>query len=398
MGPPGPRPGRPLANQAFLKALLTHGRFEAYHFFCPDLNHGEKFRERLERLVPDAKARERVQTSLHVALAETLREKDFDVFHQGDFANSMPYLIGLRNRLARVPFPITGVTHSIDGILTNTRYLELILAGLAPYDGIVCPTPGAQRALEKGLGWVGKQLRERTGVAFHSPARLGMIPFGIDDVFFQEEDRKQARAFFHIPQDLVVALSVGRISIRHKADLAPVVELLARMEARKELRNLVFIIAGGGQASDTALLETMVGQAGLQKKVFLFPNFQPEVKRKLYRAADFFLSVVDNFQEMFSLSILEAMASGLPVILSDFSGYRDLITEGKEGFLLPTTWTEELPDFLAENLGILDPSMARLYLSQMVAVDVERLRSALLWLGGDVNLRARMGAAARARA
>ena len=92
------------------------------------------------------------------------------------------------------------------------------------------------------------------------------------------------------------------------------------------------------------------------------------------------------------------MASRLPVVISDFSGYRDFITEGREGFLLPTTWANGLPDFLRDNLGILDPSMARLYLSQMVAVDLEKLRSSLLRLGGDSNLRSRMGAAAKARA
>jgi glycosyltransferase involved in cell wall biosynthesis len=394
----GYRMGRPLANEGFLKALLTYGRFEAYHFFCPDLNHSQKFRERLERLVPDAALRERVHTGLQVALTETLREQDFDVFHQGDFTYFMPYLIGLRNRLARAPFPITGVTHSIDGVFTNSRYLELLLAGLAPYDGIVCTSPSAQRVVDKGLNWVGKQLRMRTGVAFHTHVRLELIPLGIDDSFFREENRKEARTFFHFPPDAVVALSVGRISLRHKADWAPVLELIARMESRKELGNVVLIIAGGGQASDTSLLEAMVAQMGLQKKVFLFPNFQPEVKKKLYQAADFYISIIDNFQETFGLSILEAMAAGLPVVISDFSGYREFITEGREGFLLPTLWADRLPEFLGENLGILDPSMARLYLSQMVAVDLEKLRSCILWLGGDPALRARMGAAAKARA
>jgi hypothetical protein len=252
--------------------------------------------------------------------------------------------------------------------------------------------------VEKGLNWVGKQLRERTGVAFRTHVRLGLIPLGIEDSFFREEDRKEARAFFHFPPDAVVALSVGRISLRHKADWAPVLELIAQMESRKEVRNLVLIIAGGGQASDTSLLETMIGQMGLQKKVFLFPNFQPEVKRKLYQAADFYLSIIDNFQETFGLSILEAMAAGLPVVISDFSGYRDFITEGREGFLLPTLWTDRLPEFLGDNLGILDPSMVRLYLSQMVAVDLEKLRSSILRLDGDPHLRTRMGAAAKARA
>ncbi|NWF54184.1 MAG: glycosyltransferase family 4 protein, partial [Syntrophaceae bacterium] len=392
------RVGRPLANVGFLKALLTHGRYDSYYFFCPDLHHLKRFRERLPELIPDPKLQGRVQTTLQVALAEIVREQEFEVFHQGDFTYYMPQIIGLRNRLARVPFPITGVTHSIDPIFMNSRYLELILAGPAPYDGIVCSSPGAHAAVEKGLGWVGKQLRERTGVAFPTHLRLELIPLGIEESLFQEENRKEARAFFRFPPDAMVVLSVGRISLRHKADWSPVLELFARMESQKELGKILLLIAGGGQSSDVSLLESMINQMGLNRRILLFPNFAPEIKPKLYQASDFYLSIIDNFQETFGLTVLEAMASGLPVVISDFSGYRDFISHGREGFLIPTTWAESIPDFLRENMGILEPSMARLYLSQMVAVDLEKLKSALLRLARDEKLRFRMGAAAKSKA
>jgi glycosyltransferase involved in cell wall biosynthesis len=392
------RMGRPLANAGFLKALLTFGRYDTYYFFCPDLHHLKIFRERLPELIPDPKLQERVQTTLQVALAEIVREQEFEVFHQGDFTYYMPQLIGLRNRLARVPFPVTGVTHSIDPIFMNSRYLELILAGPAPYDGVVCSSPGARAAVEKGLGWVGKQLRERTGVTFPTHLRLELIPLGIEESLFQEENRREARAYFRFPPDAVVVLSVGRISLRHKTDWAPALELFARMESQRELGKIILLIAGGGQSSDVSLLESMVNQMGLKKRILLFPNFAPEIKQKLYQASDFYLSIIDNFQETFGLTVLEAMASGLPVVISDFSGYRDFISHGREGFLIPTTWAESMPEFLRENMGILDPSMARLYLSQMVAVDLEKLKAAILRLARDEKLRFRMGGAAKSKA
>jgi glycosyltransferase involved in cell wall biosynthesis len=392
------RMGRPSANVGFLKALLTFGRYDSYYFFCPDLHHLKIFRERLPELIPDPKLQERVQTTLQVALAEIVREQEFEVFHQGDFTYYMPQLIGLRNRMARVPFPVTGVTHSIDPIFMNSRYLELILAGPAPYDGIVCSSPGAQAAVEKGLGWVGKHLRERTGVTFPTHLRLELIPLGIEESLFQEENRREARAYFRFPPDAMVVLSVGRISLRHKADWAPALELFARMESQKELGKIILLIAGGGQSSDVSLLESMVNQMGLKKRILLFPNFAPEIKQKLYQASDFYLSIIDNFQETFGLTVLEAMASGLPVVISDFSGYRDFISHGREGFLIPTTWAESMPEFLRENMGILDPSMARLYLSQMVAVDLEKLKAAILRLAKDEKLRFRMGGAAKSKA
>ena len=43
---------------------------------------------------------------------------------------------------------------------------------------------------------------------------------------------------------------------------------------------------------------------------------------ELWAAADVFLSLVDNIQETFGITPLEAMAAGLPVVASDWDGYR----------------------------------------------------------------------------
>ena len=52
-------------------------------------------------------------------------------------------------------------------------------------------------------------------------------------------------------------------------------------------------------------------------------------------AADLFCSPADNLQETFGLSVLEAMASSLPVVASDWNGYRDLVVHGSTGWLVP---------------------------------------------------------------
>ena len=60
-----------------------------------------------------------------------------------------------------------------------------------------------------------------------------------------------------------------------------------------------------------------------------------EEKQLGLAAADVFCSPADNLQETFGISVLEAMASRLPVIASDWNGYRDLVQHGQTGWIVP---------------------------------------------------------------
>lgn len=392
------RIGRPIANETFLKALLTYGSYDSYEFFCPDVNHLERFSQKIKDLIIDPHRLTRVKPSLQIALSESIQSRKYDIFHLGDFTYFMPYLINIRNRYPQNPFPITGVTHSLDGVFMNLRYLELIIAGIASFDGIICTSTCAEKSVRKGLNRVAELMENSSKKDFKSDAKMKHIPLGIDDIFFDEINRRAARSYFSIPEDITVALSVGRLSLRKKNDWSPILEFLARSYSRGEFENLIFLIAGGAEESDISLLESLISNLGLEKRVMLLPNFNTEIKTKLYRAADFYVSIVDNFQETFGLNIIEAMASGLPVIASDFSGYRELVTHGKDGFLIPTMWSDELPEFLAENLGSLDPSMARLFLAQTVSIDLSALQKSIITLYRDTNLRKEMGLAAKENA
>ena len=63
-----------------------------------------------------------------------------------------------------------------------------------------------------------------------------------------------------------------------------------------------------------------------------------EVKRQALASADVAVSLVDNAQETFGLAVAEALAAGLPLVVSDWSGYRDLVRDGIDGYLIPSAW------------------------------------------------------------
>ena len=200
---------------------------------------------------------------------------------------------------------------------------------------------------------VGKPPRDRVGVEEpgDDDVELAHIPLALEANAFPEQSRAEARAFFHIPENKTVALSVGRFTVRHKGDWAPILERFAQMKSAGALEDVVIIVAGGGEESDVALFDSLLKRLDLEDVVLPFPNFKPEVKPLLYASADFYFSIVDNFQETFGITNLEAMASGLPVIASSFNGYREVVQDGETGILIPTYWCDTVPEFIEDNLG-----------------------------------------------
>lgn len=393
--PWGFRMGRPIANEGFLRALLRYGSYDQYDIYCTDMNNLEAFDSWLEESFSDATVRQRVKPLLHVALAENLQEVGYDAFHFGDFTSLLPHMVEARNRLAPRPFPITGITHSLDGLLMSTRYQQLVQADLAPYDAVVCTSACAEDTVRKGLDWARGSLGADVPP---SPVRLERVPLALDDSLLEPASRAEARKMFELPDDVTVALCVGRVALRQKTDWAPVLANLARMRAAGGLDKLVVVIAGGGEEADFALLDQLIQMHGLGTWVVPLPNFDPAVKPFLYAAADFYFSLVDNFQETFGLTILEAMASGLPVVCSEFNGYRELVDHGKTGLLIPTAWIEEVPAHIQAVEGVLQDSLVRLYLAQMLAVDLEEMERAFRFMVTNVEARVEMAAAARERA
>ncbi len=94
------------------------------------------------------------------------------------------------------------------------------------------------------------------------------------------------------------------------------------------------------------------------------------------------------------------MASGLPVVATDWDGYRDLVEDGRTGLLVPTTMVCGASGAATSRLmfGELDYDHFLAEVSQTVAVDVAAAGAALARLIGDQALRCSFGAAARQRA
>jgi hypothetical protein len=127
----------------------------------------------------------------------------------------------------------------------------------------------------------------------------------------------------------------------------------------------------------------------------------PALVKEMWAASDVFISLVDNIQETFGITPLEAMAAGLPVIVSDWDGYRYTVRDGIEGTLVPTLGAPA-HDLLQEptTSHALTITSYQSYVgtvAQHTAVHVGRAAEALTALIRSPELRRRQGEAGRRR-
>jgi len=178
-----------------------------------------------------------------------------------------------------------------------------------------------------------------------------------------------------------------------KMDLGPLLRTFARQIVPNSPRPVCLLLAGNASPEDLRLLKDSIQRYALEPHVKLQANFPVEQKADVLAAADILVSPVDNAQETFGLSLLEAMAAGLPVVASRFDGYKDLVNDGVDGFLIDSYASPSDP--MEEWFDLLDPNISQLFQSQGVAIDPAQLAARTLQLIGDERLRASMAAAGR---
>jgi glycosyltransferase involved in cell wall biosynthesis len=141
--------------------------------------------------------------------------------------------------------------------------------------------------------------------------------------------------------------------------LVPEKNLLATLAAMaRERRDWVWSIAGHGPLR--AKIEESIVQLGLRDRVELLGHVAYENLPALYRAADLYLQ--PSVSETWGLAVNEAMACGLPVIVSDRCGCReDLVRDGENGFLFDPLDPKGLGQALARVREVRDrwPSMGQ---------------------------------------
>ena len=305
-------------------------------------------------------------------------------------------------------YSLVGLIHTLAPPAMRQIIASALTAPVQSWDAVICTSPAVRDALSNMFDGWGDFLGERFGGELRPRPQLPVIPLGVHAQEIREKaDRPGARARVRsdlgIEADEVLVVWVGRMSFFEKAFPQPMfraVEEAGRLTGKR----MHFALAGwfpGGEADRTRYEQAAAAYAPSVQIDFQDGN-DPEVVADLWAAGDIFLSLVDNIQETFGITPLEAMAAGLPVVASDWDGYRFTVRDRSEGFLIPTLGGPPggLGEALAarHNIG-LDSYQAFVgAVAQHTAVHVGKAAEAIAELARNPDLRRRMGAAGRARA
>ena len=233
-----------------------------------------------------------------------------------------PFPLGATATIAshRLGIPIVAVNHTIP---------ECSLYGMRQSMAY----PLALRAFRRYLAWLLAQATAictptRTAAtllnAMGIGRRIDVISNGIDTARFRpSENRVAARRKLGLP-DKPLVLYTGRLDAEKDMEtwLRAGVALLSGVDAHLVL---------GGEGTEKPKLQGTVRRLGLESKV-TFPGYLPVDELPwLYQAADVYF--ITSAVELQSITTLEALASGLPVVAADAAALPELVVPGENGYL-----------------------------------------------------------------
>lgn len=194
--------------------------------------------------------------------------------------------------------------------------------------------------------------------------KIDVIPFGVDaDVFSPEVDGRGVRKKLNIEEDDISVIST-RPLYNHHYNVECLIRAIPLVLRRH--KNVTFVVKGVGPLED--YLKSLAEELHVYEHV-RFVGLVPyrEIARYLV-ASDIYVST--SYFDSTSVSLLEAMACGRPVVTTDIAGNREWITDGVNGLLYPAEDHNVLADRIVQLIE--DESLRRQFGERSRRIVLER--------------------------
>ena len=386
--------GRQSAGIGFLRAALA-ARPERLWCFAASREHAQAFADDVYRLTPNR------PELRYVAWTEPARLAEAGLLYRADPGIAADAW-GRRRHAHPRSYSICGVTHSLSTLNSMSAVASLVTAPLYPWDAVICTSTAARDLYRALLEEQREHFEARFGATRFPLPQLPMIPLGVHaaDFQFTPEARAEARRAMGLEAEDVAVLFAGRLSFHGKAHPMPM--LLALEEVARGSGKRIHLVLFGRFPTEAVEKGYLAEAARFAPsvRVLHLDGTSDQNRERAWAGADIFTSLSDNIQETFGLTPVEGMAASLPVVVSDWDGYKDTVRSGIDGFRIRTSQPPpgcgaDLIDRYDLNIDHYDAFIGGV--AQFTAVDVTLAAAAFGRLVGSPELRARMGEAGRRR-
>lgn len=390
--------GRRVAGESFLRGFFTHGVVDEFVSIAHAQGDHAAFAE-MARAAGVTRPLRAVRLDAPAAMAPV------EVLHYPAPISATE--CWRRSVHGAAAWALSGVTHTTATKAVMQTIFDLRSAPQMPWDAVICTSRAVQASIRRLMELAEAHLAERfPGATLPARPLLPVIPLGIvtDDFRPDPAPGQAMRARIGAAPGDVVAVTIARLTPEEKFDPLPL--FLAMEQAAGE----VGALGGGrlhlvfcGQFREEVWQETYARAAARLMPscgYHLLDGGNPDDRKATLSGGDIFVFPIDNLQETFGLAPIEAMAAGLPVIVTDWDGMKDTVPP-EVGIRVPTELPRAgLSGYVSQRfVGGTDSYVQYLgQISALTRVDVAAFARALVTLALDPDLRARMGAAGRARA
>ena len=390
--------GRHSAGEGFLKSLVQHGTADSLYCLTDSKTTFKEFCSHIQPWLQQPRKVRWIPTERPDLLSQpgTIYRPD----------PILSQIVWARRFVDQRAYSVCGVTHTLGTKYVMEAIGDLITAPMQPWDALICTSAAAKTAVEGALREWSEYLAQRNGGKPEILVKLPVIPLGVDCSAFPQgmeavNSRRQLRQELGISADDIVVLFVGRLTFSAKAH--PVPMYLALEGAAQQTKAKIHLIQAGW-IEDPREEPDFKNSAQIfcpSVNAIFLDGRKPEIRINIWSAADIFISLSDNIQETFGLTPIEAMANGLPAIVSDWNGYKESVRHEIDGFRIPT-FIPPPESCLDLALNYLDGSLNwptyMGHTSLATAVDIDACTRALCQLIENPELRKRLGENARQRA
>ncbi len=392
--------GRQAAGLSFLKGIIQSDQYDDFGVYIRSLNDREVLKEQLNELISLSKKTKDVSI---IPYEQPLLTKPFGGIQlPGPVLNQFAKI---RGWYGHSEYSLVGITHTTASHLIMSGISSLLTEPIMPWDAIICTSNSVYETVSKIINAQKEFLSHRYNTKIDFLPKLPILPLGINcnEFDYSDEYINQSRKELGINENDIVISYVGRLSFHAKAHHIPMYLALENCAKLLGSDKKIHLIQTGWFANEFIENEFKSDSRSICPSVnCIFLNGKDQNNKKQTLAAcDIFISLSDNIQETYGLTPLEAMASGKPVIVSDWNGYRTSVRDGEDGFLIKSLSLQKghgeqyAYDYM---LGKLSYDMYIGSTVQNVAIDVKDCINKLMILINDKEKRKKIGLQGKKRA